>query len=103
MLAGSACQQAHLSRAKKQALLLTALQHRPHALDELADQGLSRAVIRALAAKDLIEYCDIKGDHRWASRDHLDPTEEQQRAITTINSKHECLCLPPARGHHRKR
>ena len=76
-----------LSRAKKQALLLTALQHRPHSLEELADQGLSRAVIRALAAKDLIEYCDIKGDHRWASRDHLDPTEEQQRAITTINSK----------------
>ena len=75
-----------LSRAKKQAALLTALQERPHSIDELNSQGLSRTIVRALAAKDLIEYCTLKNTEAWSSHDPLEPTQEQRTVINAINA-----------------
>jgi len=73
-----------LSRAKKQSKLVALLQQRPHSFSELKALGISRAVARELAAKNLVTMCDIDESSDWLSGTPLTASSEQQQAIDAI-------------------
>lgn len=82
---GEGLPQGALSRAKRQAQLLTLLQRRPHSFEELKTQGISRAVARELIAKNLVTLCDIDRPTPWVGGKTLKASVEQRRAIDAIS------------------
>lgn len=79
-----------LRRAPKQAQLLSLLQAQPALSDaEIANQGISRAVLRQLADKALIESLESQLQPRPAnSAAGLALTPEQSTALATISTHH---------------
>lgn len=75
-----------LSRAPKQAALLATLQERACSLDAIEAQGISKAVIRELLAKSLIERCEIAPERRWQARPGLTLNDEQRQAVSAVHA-----------------
>ncbi|MCX2979782.1 primosomal protein N' [Halieaceae bacterium IMCC14734] len=77
-----------LRRAPKQAQLLSLLQSQPALSDaEIASQGISRAVLRQLADKSIIESVDSPLRPRpGSSASGLELSPEQRTALSAINS-----------------
>lgn len=76
-----------LGRAKKQARLIELLQGRPRSVAELEAEGISRAIIRAVQTKALIEPCEISVAGKSGIADPLPANAEQQRAIDAITAQ----------------
>ena len=74
-----------LSRAPKQAALLAALQKQASPLEAIEAQGISKAVIRELLAKSLIERCEIAPEQCWQTRPGLTLNSEQQQAVSALH------------------
>ncbi len=74
-----------LQRAPKQALCLQLLQAGPQSFERLKHEGVSRSVVRELAAKDLVMPCNIRRPSARQLKPSLPPTKEQAKAIAAIN------------------
>ena len=73
-------------RAPRQAALIARLRQGQVSLAMLRQEGYSRALIRALVDKALIEPCALPQTLDWRIRDALPATAEQQVAIEAIQS-----------------
>ncbi len=73
-----------LNRAPKQAALLRLLQQKavPNAVIEAS--GISKAVIREMLAKSLVERCEISPDQPWQVRSGLTLNSEQAQAVSEV-------------------
>lgn len=84
-LRGQGLAENSLSRAPKQAQLIAALRGGSQTLTSLVAQGISRAVVREVLAKDLIERCDLGVERPWLCEPPLTANPEQRTAITAIS------------------
>lgn len=73
-------------RAPKQAALISRLRGGQASVEVLQQEGYTRAVMRALIDKALIEPCPLPRDINWRVRDALPATAEQTLAIKAIQS-----------------
>ncbi len=73
-----------LDRAPKQAALLALLQQRAASNNAIQASGISKAVVREMLAKSLIERCEIAPDQIWQVRPGLIPNSEQQHAVSKL-------------------
>jgi len=84
-LRGQGLSENALGRAPKQAQLIAVLQDGAKTFDALADLGISRAVVREVLAKNLIERCDVSHSRPWHCEVPLTANPEQRAAIAAIS------------------
>lgn len=85
-----------LKRAAKQAALLALLQQHDHlTAEQLTQSGISRAVIKALEDKKLIERCPAASPHHipTTTEPPLKLNHEQQHAFEAIKATDEYCCF----------